>query len=352
MFLCTDKYRVYFEKETPGYLIEYLEKQVKVKELAIICDSNTHTHCWPVIAPFLSAHETELFVFPAGEENKNMATAMAILEQLLDKKIKRKDLIINLGGGVVTDLGGFCASIFKRGIPFIHIPTSLLGMVDASVGGKTGVDFKGQKNMLGTFTDPLAVFIWPEFLKTLPEEHLRSGKAEAFKHGLIDNPGLWNSMCNTETLSYERLIFKSLEIKKKVVDRDPKDSGERKKLNYGHTIAHALEAYYLAQNLPPLYHGDAVAAGMVIEGYLSWKYGRLPKEDFDQLRSHLINCFPKIEIPQTAIPALMDWMENDKKNDVPGISFVLLDSIGEASVNQRMNEEWVKESLEYYMALN
>jgi len=351
MFLCTDKYRVYFEKEAPNYLIDYLEKQVKVKELAVICDSNTVAHCWPLLAPLLKDLRVELFVFPAGESNKTMATALGLLEEMLLKKIRRKDLIINLGGGVVTDLGGFCASIFKRGVPFINIPTSLLGMADAAVGGKTGVDFKGQKNMLGTFTNPEAVFVWPEFLKTLPEAHLRSGKAEAFKHGLIDNPGLWNAMCSADNLSYERLIFKSLEIKKKVVDRDPKDSGERKKLNFGHTIAHALEAYYLDNGLEALYHGDAVAAGMIVEGYLSWKYGRLSKEDFDQLRMHLWNCFPKIDIPQSAIPSLINWMENDKKNDTEGIAFVLLDAIGEASVNQRIQEEGVAEGLHYYMAL-
>jgi 3-dehydroquinate synthase len=350
MFLCTDKYRVYFEKDRLNYVDVFLSEQGQGADLIIICDSNTQQNCLPKLLPALNGRPYSLYSFPAGEQNKTMETALLLLSDMLKKKHGRRTLIINLGGGVVSDLGGFVGSIFKRGIPFINIPTSLLGMADAAVGGKTGVDFKGEKNMLGTFTNPWAVFIWPEFLITLPQEEMRSGCAEAFKHGLIDNPGLWNLMQQKGSQYLDRMIFKSLEIKKKLVDRDPKDEGERKKLNFGHTVAHALESLYLKRGKDIILHGDAVAAGMIIESFLSWKYGKLPKEEFDEIRTVLWSQFPKIAFDESDIDALFSFMENDKKNETSLVSFVLLENIGSAVINQKLSKECVIEGLSYYLS--
>ncbi len=351
MFLTTDRYKIFFEKTDFAYLADFLENTCKAKDVLILADENTAQFCLPKIRPIVDKKGFELFTFPAGEHHKNLDTTLRLWHEMMDRQIRRNTLVINLGGGVATDLGGFCAAVFKRGLPFIHIPTSLLCMLDAAVGSKTGVDFAGQKNMIGSFTDPQAVFIWPGFLETLPEEHLNAGMAEAWKHALIDNRGLWNLLRDGGTDKYERLIFKSLEIKRKIVDRDPREMGERKKLNFGHTVGHAFESWYLNHGQAPIHHGNAVAAGMIVESHLAWKSGKLDKLVFDEIRETLHQYFPHLSIPTSEIPVLLEYMANDKKKDQDKLNFVLLEDIGEAIINQCVEECVVSESLSYYLSL-
>ena len=355
MYLVTEHYPVYFEKDSLPYLKEFLEKKCSKRQVFVLTDTNTREHCWPkIVGMFEGFKPPKVLTVPAGEPAKNFDTVQSVWKQLLEMEARRDALFINLGGGMISDLGGLAASLFKRGLPFIHIPTSLLGMLDASVGGKTGVDFLGHKNMVGLFSNPEAVFIWDGFLETLPKEQRRSGMAEAFKHALIDNNGYWCYLKKSvhESLSYDRLIFKSLEIKKKIVGRDPKEGNERKKLNFGHTIAHAIESYALATpGHPPVLHGDAVAAGMIAESYISWKMNQLSKECLDEIRDVLGGYFPRIAIQLEQVEPMLQFMANDKKNTAHTLNFTLLDCLGGAVVNQQVPAALVRESLNYYASL-
>lgn len=352
MFLNTERYKIFFEKPELAYLSEFLESQVKIEDVLVFTDENTQKACLPLLMPMLGRFRVDQICIPAGEAHKNINTVLSVWKEMMDRQIRRNTLVINLGGGVLTDFGGFAASVFKRGLPFIQVPTSLLGMLDASVGSKTGVDFMGHKNMLGTFSDPVAVFVAPKFLETLSADHIRAGMAEAWKHALIDNAGYWNYLKQYGMANFDRLIFKSLEIKRKIVSRDPHENGERKKLNFGHTVAHALESWHLQAGEAPILHGDAVAAGMIAESYISWKMGKLEKVVFDEIRETLLPLFPHMKLPLEEIPRLMEYMENDKKNTQKGLSFVLLEDIGDAVFNQQVASQVVEDSLAYYMSLN
>jgi 3-dehydroquinate synthase len=301
-----------------------------------------------LIAPIFDQGRVPIVItLPAGERHKSLESTTKIWDSLMQAEAKRNSLVVNLGGGVITDMGGFAASVFKRGLPYIHIPTSLLGMVDASIGGKTGIDFKSHKNMLGTFSYPEAVFIWDGFLETQAPGHRKSGMAEAYKHALIDNSGYWDFLKRGD-LSFERIIFKSLEIKKKLADKDPKEKGERKKLNFGHTIAHSLEAYFLEKESEIL-HGDAVAAGIIVESYLSWKCGFLSIECLEEIKAVICQRFDPVLFQMHDIDHLLGLMKHDKKNDKPGLNFTLLDCVGGAIINQRLDKSLIREGLTYYV---
>ncbi|MEI8137557.1 MAG: 3-dehydroquinate synthase family protein, partial [Bacteroidota bacterium] len=250
----------------------------------IICDENTFLFCLPSLISncpkLLEAHIIEL---ESGEASKSIEFSAHIWQTLIENKADKNSLIINLGGGVVSDLGGFCASTYKRGIDFINIPTTLLSMADASLGGKTGINFNGLKNSIGTFAQPKGVFINPDFLKTLPNRHYKNGLTEIFKIALICDKKFWNELKTLEINSAsEQIISKSVSLKNKIVLKDPFDKGLRKTLNFGHTIGHAIESLLLATN-KELLHGEAIVIGILVESHLSFQKKLLSKKELDEV---------------------------------------------------------------------
>ncbi|MEI6455086.1 MAG: 3-dehydroquinate synthase [bacterium] len=329
-----------------------------VSRIIVLVDENTGRHCLPVLrqaTPLLdSAFVLEV---PAGEETKTLHTAMKIWEELLAAGADRKTLLINLGGGMITDLGGFIAAGYKRGISFVNIPTSLIGQVDAAIGGKTGVNFNGIKNQIGFFHVPAAIFIFPPFLETLPEEQLRSGMAEIIKCGLAGDPDLWHKarkIPSAQWLSIHKkklsdLISGTVAYKNSVVKRDFREEGLRKVLNFGHTIGHALESFSHMQGRRPLLHGEAVAIGMICESYLSNLRHGLDACALEEIRDTLDKLFPSFDFSQNDIPVLISLMEHDKKNRDGKIGFTLLRGIGASRINQSCDQTEIRASLEYYL---
>jgi 3-dehydroquinate synthase len=263
-------YSVFF-KNSLQELSAFLN-QKKYSKVFVLVDSNTEIQCLPALQNALGSIEFDLIEVTPGEENKNIDFCIGIWRMLLDFGADRNSIMINLGGGVITDMGGFAASTFKRGIDFVQVPTTLLSQVDASVGGKTGVDMNNVKNIIGTFTQPKAVYIHTPFLKTLSDRELRSGYAEVIKHGLIYDASLFKKLKGIAPQELnDEIIYRSIEIKNEVVMKDPFEKGLRKILNYGHTIGHAVESYSLKQDKSPLLHGEAIAIGFICEAYLSAK---------------------------------------------------------------------------------
>ncbi len=319
----------------------------------ILVDENTKAHCLPLIHKYSSLKEATIIEIQSGEIHKNIHTCSFIWKALMEAKADRKALVINLGGGVIGDMGGFCASTYKRGIDFIQIPTTLLSDVDSSIGGKLGIDFAEVKNSVGVFNNPQAVFIDPIFLKTLPVRELRSGLAEIIKHGLIADATLWEklkSIENLETVDWTSLLVPSLEIKKKVVEEDPFEYNIRKALNFGHTVGHAIESWAL--NSPdPLLHGEAIAAGMICETYLSTKILDLPNESAEEVSAYILKIYGKYLLQNEYFEDYLRLMKNDKKNENGQLNFTMLSNIGEAVINQSCESPLVKESLNYYIEL-
>ena len=266
--------------------------------------------------------------------------------------LDRQALVINLGGGVIGDMGGFCASVYKRGIPFITIPTTLLSQVDASVGGKLGIDFFGFKNHLGVFQLPEAVLIASEFLATLPQRELRSGYAEVIKHGLIRDATYFRALPSTnwQRQDWARIIRHSIEIKKAVVQVDPKESGLRKILNFGHTIGHAIESFYLTRS-QPLLHGEAIAIGMIAEGFLSFEKIGFSFEELNEMSTMLLTIFGKVELDPNDCDRLVELCAQDKKNEGSTQLFTLLPKIGDCNYNIAVTREEIKHAILYYQQL-
>jgi 3-dehydroquinate synthase len=319
----------------------------------LLTDQNTSRCCKPVLGAYVDFSEIKEITIPAGEENKTIETCQHVWQVLQENGATRSSLLINLGGGVVTDLGGFCASTFKRGINFVNIPTSLLAMVDASTGGKTGVDFHGLKNQIGTFAFAEEVIIDSIFLKTLPERELRSGTAEMIKHGLIQNAAhlnAVNSYFRKNEGNLDKLILDSVAIKQNVVDQDPTEKGLRKILNFGHTIGHAIETWFLENSDTPMLHGEAIAIGMICEAHLSVEMGLLEPEKLEEILKIIQGIFPHETIPQQAIEPIMELMQHDKKNSQGQISFTLLDNIGSAVYDQYPDAQHIKSSLDFYQS--
>jgi len=297
--------------------------------VAILVDENTKKHCLPFLLGANPQLNNALIIeIKSGEENKNIATCNYIWQQLTSHNFDRNSLLLNLGGGVIGDMGGFCASTYKRGIDFVQIPTTLLAMVDASVGGKLGVDLDGLKNTIGLFSNPKAVLVSPEFLKTLSENQLVFGFAEVIKHALITDVDFWNHLTKTEfqDLVWEEVISRSIAIKNKIVLSDPKEKGERKKLNFGHTFGHAIESYYLQKGTPVL-HGQAIALGMLIESKMS----DLTKIEKEEITAFILSSFTLPYNPDKN--QLITFMKNDKKNKERKINFSLLKGIGNCSID-------------------
>lgn len=319
----------------------------------IITDSNTSQYCLPnFLAHVATTTPIEIVEIEPGEENKSVETCIEVWHALTDLGADRKSLIINLGGGVVTDLGGFVASLFKRGVDFINVPTSLLAMVDASVGGKTGVDLGSLKNQVGVISNAKAVLIHPDFLETLPAEQMRSGLAEMYKHGLIADRGYWNNLIDLSDLTTDdlaNLIRRSIEIKNNIVTLDPTEKGERKILNFGHTTGHAIESYFLENDSrKTLLHGEAIAIGMVLESYLSFEKGMLSVVEYREIKSVINAFFDRTDFTPHDIEAIVKLLVHDKKNEFGRVQFVLLEGIGKAKFDQLVENDLIYSAFEDY----
>jgi len=335
-------------------LNEYID-QIKPSKIFILVDENTHNYCLPILLPNLETDAPfEIIEIEAGEENKNIGTATQLWEIFSEMEADRKSLLINLGGGVITDMGGFVASTYKRGFKFINIPTTLLAMCDASIGGKTGIDHQYLKNIIGTFALPEAIFFYPKFLETLKFEELRSGFAEMLKHGLIADAQHWNDLISIEKIApefIEPFIKKSMEIKSNVVSQDFKEENVRKTLNFGHTIGHAVESLFLKKgNLIP--HGEAVALGMICETHLAFLCGLIDVDVSSVIISKIKRLFPYIDISEFKNGAIMDLMFNDKKNQDGNINFSLINGIGNCLFDQKLSAEHIILTLNFYRELN
>ena len=323
---------------------ERLLQEYESCKKVIIVDENTHENCLSfLITSFEELARAEVILLPAGEENKQMEIAYSVWEALTDYQISRSDLIINLGGGVITDMGGFIASCYKRGCDFINIPTSLLGMVDASIGGKTGINMQHYKNQIGVFANPKAVFIDPSFLQTLPMEEMESGFAEMLKHGLISSKELFQKvleafeeMEHPQELS-EDLLLKCIEVKNEVVKKDPREKGLRKVLNFGHTVGHAIEGHFM-ESLH-LTHGNAVAIGMVMEAFLSVKHAGLTVNEYEKIEPIILTHYAMPKFTDEDIQAMLQLLSNDKKNSKGRINCCLLNAIGDCTYDNFLQEE-------------
>ncbi|PSL06368.1 3-dehydroquinate synthase [Cecembia rubra] len=341
---------VLFSSQIANDLKQFLG-HLEYSSLGLIMDSNTKNTCLPLIEKILP-ESVRKFAFPAGENHKNLETCVKIWEWMTNEGFDRKTLIINLGGGVTGDMGGFCAATYKRGVRFINIPTTLLSQVDASVGGKLGIDFQGFKNHIGVFTQPDAVIIAEEFLKTLPENELRSGFAEVLKHGLIRNADYFRILKfeNWQDQPWKEIIEKSVNIKKEVVEKDPKESGLRKILNFGHTIGHAFESHFLGTQ-QHLLHGEAIAIGMICEAYLSTKKSGLSKEELKEVEKVILSVFGHFEFSDEDVPTITQLCSQDKKNVSSTMYFSLLRKIGACDFNIPVSHQEISESIHYYQSI-
>ncbi len=338
---------VIFSSSPDSDLSAFLEKS-NYSKLGVIADSNTLLNCYPLIKDALPVDHL-IYDFPAGEIHKTLRTCEKIWQWMTDAELDRNALIINLGGGVVGDMGGFCASTYKRGIRFINMPTSLLSQVDASVGGKLGIDFNGFKNHIGVFNEPELVIISSQFLKTLPQNELRSGYAEVIKHGLIFDQAYFESLSvnDWQNQSWDQIILKSVEIKKQVVSQDPKEAGLRKILNFGHTLGHAIETLYLdTEN--HLLHGEAIAAGMIMEAFLSCQKTGLGNDQLKKITEVIFELYGKINIPTEDLSQIVQFCAQDKKNLGKQINFSLLKEIGKCTYNIPVSTEEMIEAINYY----
>ena len=332
------------------YLNQILRENVYSK-VFVLTDTNVSQFCLPVFLRKLSTElDIEVVEVDHGEAFKTIETCIELWKLLLEYGADRKSMVINLGGGVITDLGGFVASSYKRGIEFVHVPTTLLAMVDAAIGGKNGVDFEGLKNQIGTIQLPNKVIIDSEFLTSLSKQQMRSGLAEMFKHGLIYDSVYWNQLKGLSNLTGEdldELIYRSVEIKQEITNQDPLEKGLRKALNFGHTIGHAIESFLLDNPEKfTLLHGEAVALGMVAESYISFQMNLIDQAAYQEIKDTLLGLY----LPQTftleQIHQMIDLMSHDKKNEFGQINFTLLESIGKCVVNQVVNNDLIVKSFD------
>jgi 3-dehydroquinate synthase len=334
-------------------LLKVMEKTVG--KIFVLVDENTLKHCWPKLqAQVPEVAAAELIEIDSGEENKNIEMCTQIWQVLSEMEAGRDALLINLGGGVIGDMGGFIASLYKRGIRFINVPTTLLAQVDASVGGKTGVDLNLLKNQVGVINHPEAVFIDSGFLRTLSKRQMLSGFAEVIKHGLIKDANYWNMIRKTDISQIEnldQLIHHSVRIKDSVVSEDPYETGVRKILNFGHTVGHAVETYSLESEMKSLLHGEAIIIGMICEAWLSHKKLNMPIEQVEEITSFVLPLYPIFQFNEMAYHRFIELMRNDKKNMQGNMNFTLLKTIGEAVYNKECSAEDIIDSLDYYRSL-
>lgn len=315
--------------------------------IGIVVDENTEQHCYPLLRELLPDHH--VCSIRSGEQHKTLETCAQLWGFMTQAQFDRQALLINLGGGVIGDMGGFCAATYKRGIRFINLPTTLLSQVDASVGGKLGIDFEGYKNHIGLFQEPLRVIIDPQFLATLPPDELRSGYAEVIKHSLIADADYWPTVRQSQWRKHDwaKIVGHSVGIKSEVVAQDFREGGLRKILNFGHTVGHAVESFYLETDRR-LLHGEAIAVGMVAECYLSEKYSALSAEQSQEAIDFLLEVYGHRPLPESDLPAIVALAAQDKKNVASKIRCSLLKAIGEAVYDIDITADDIRESLVYY----
>lgn len=317
----------------------------------ILVDETTESCCLPVVSEMESIRGAQVIVIGATDTHKTLESLAHVWEALGEGGATRHSLLINIGGGMVTDLGGFAASTFKRGINYINIPTTLLAMVDASVGGKTGINFRGLKNEIGVFSNASTVILDTTFLKTLDAENICSGYAEMLKHGLISDEQMWAELMSFELSQpdlglLQTMVAQSVAVKQRIVTEDPLEKGIRKALNLGHTFGHAFESFALSRK--PILHGYAVAYGLICELYLSTIKTGFPTDKMHQTVSFIKEHYGQMTITCDDYPTLLELMTHDKKNVADTINFTLLGGIGDIRINQTATKEEIYEALDFY----
>ena len=347
-----EKQKIIISRDLCQSLTQAIE-EVKHDLLFVLCDETTERLCLPVVSDFECMKNAQRIVIPATDTHKTLESLSHVWSELQRMGATRHSLMVNLGGGMVTDLGGFAASTFKRGIPYINIPTTLLSMVDASVGGKTGINFGGLKNEIGVFNNARSVILDTTFLRTMDHENICSGYAEMLKHGLINNEEMWAELMNFSLeLSDEsleklgRMVAESVAVKERIVTEDPTEHGIRKALNLGHTAGHAFES--LALERKAVLHGYAVAWGMIVELYLCCVKTGFPQEKMRQTVAFIKENYGRMAITCDDYPHLIELMHHDKKNEGNSINFTLLGSIGDIRINQTASEKEIMEALDFY----
>lgn len=335
-----------------SFLLQY---EFKGNKVFLLVDRNSRKYCLPVLMSNIQLFQKVFIIeIDGGEETKTIETASFIWQKLADKNADRNSILINLGGGMVTDIGGFVASTFKRGIRYLNIPTTLLAMADAAIGGKVGMDLQGMKNQIGLFSNPQTVFILPEFIETLPPRQIRAGFPEIIKHALIYKKHYWEELSAQDfsiIYNWDEIISWSIEIKNYFVMEDPLDTGFRKVLNYGHTVGHAIETFSLQNDNEPLIHGEAIAIGLICESYISFKKTGLKKIELDEIASYILSVFEEYPMRSGNFDLIIDIMKHDKKNTGDKFNFTLLTGIGDALINQDVELKLIRESLHYYQNL-
>lgn len=349
-----EKQKIIISKDLCQSLTQAID-EVKHDLLFVLCDETTERLCLPVISDFECMRGAQLITIPATDTHKTLESLSHVWSELQRMGATRHSLMVNLGGGMVTDLGGFAASTFKRGIPYINIPTTLLSMVDASVGGKTGINFGGLKNEIGVFNNARSVILDTTFLRTMDHENICSGYAEMLKHGLINNEKMWAELLNFNLESLDnlehldilgRMVAESVAVKQRIVTEDPTEQGIRKALNLGHTAGHAFES--LALERKPVLHGYAVAWGMIVELYLCYVKTNFPQDKMRQTVAFIKENYGRMAITCDDYPHLIELMHHDKKNQGNSINFTLLGGIGDIRINQTATEEEIKDALDFY----
>jgi 3-dehydroquinate synthase len=358
--ITVEKTPVFFGDDSFIALKQLLKSlHISARRVFIFVDRGTKQYCLPVLyekAGFLQG--ATVLEIEGGEQSKSLASAENLWSMLLAEGADRNSLLVNLGGGVISDLGGFVAAGFKRGMPYINIPTSLIGQVDASIGGKTAVNLGNIKNQVGFFYAPSGVVIFPGFLKTLPLEHLRSGFAEIVKIALVMDPPLWQRIRKqsvekllkmpSESKTWKELLAKAITIKNAIIRDDYREKKLRKGLNFGHTLGHAFEAYFMAGPGKPLLHGEAVAAGMICAAYLSSCKAGLPMSELLEIKEFIASGFSKFKVTEEVKQGIMDLLIHDKKNQQGGNRFVLITKPGHAKINVSCDENEISEALDFY----
>lgn len=330
---------------------EWLNSSSHFSKMLVLCDENTFRDCWPVLKDILTSNVLlDVFKMEVGEVSKSLSVCNRIWEKMTAMKMDRKDVLINLGGGVVCDVGGFVAASYLRGISFVNIPTSLMAMVDAGLGGKNGIDLNHHKNRIGSFAFPIAAVCDPVFLNTLPDAEWKNGCAEVFKHALIGDAELFNiiSVDGCTRANLPLLLERIQSVKLKVVEDDPFEEGFRKVLNFGHTVGHALESASLKKDKKPLSHGEAIAMGMIVEMDMMVRLGGMKKTQFKLCREVLENQLLKVDINSFSVDELLEWMLFDKKNDGGVIKMSMVTEIGSCAWDVEVPEDVIRASLQSF----
>ena len=344
--ISANTYKIRFNDDGYNHLNELVVKN-NYSKFYVLVDENTKKLCLTRFRTKTS-FEFEIIEISSGEVHKNLNTCIDVWNHLTSEDADRNCLIINLGGGVITDMGGFISSTYKRGVDFVNIPTTLLSMVDASIGSKTGINLSSIKNQIGLFSDPISVIIDEEYLNTLPKREINSGYAEIFKHSLISNSGFKKLTENPNIVYNEKIIANSIELKNEIVSEDKFENNVRKYLNFGHTIGHAVESLFMDKK-NKLLHGEAIAIGMICESYLSSKLKGFEMSKVNTIKSHLNKFFSKVNFSKNDISEVCKLIKYDKKNHLNIPKFVLLKDLGLVDINVDINEGLISESFVYYL---